>query len=555
MITMDNSVVTIAGKTIKENLGLTDSELRWVTVGYILMFSCLMIAGGRLTDIYGCRVTFVSGMAIFTVSSLVCGLAQNEAVLIMARVVQGSGSALALPATLVMVTVGRTDKQTSIGQIVYMASAALAMAAGPSVGGVLVEHVHWGWIFLINVPVGIGVILLGLAVLTGRENEAGTRVDLPGVLISATLLFALAYATQVVGELGWGDPSVLGVFALAGIAAVCFVIVESWAPDPMIDLEFFRNKVFTGGIATSMLWGVGFNGVMFYSALFMQNVLAFKPTTAALAYLPSAAVVLVTTPISYWLAPKVGSRLIIGGGMVLMAAGMAAFTLLRQGDQYADLMPGIILVSVGSSLTMPLAMFVLRSVSDDRVGVAGGILNVVRELSAGLGIAMLGVVVDALQKSASESGATSAEAFRQGASVGLLVGAALVLAGAVIAAFTLPRKQRRKPVPEPVAIGTGPEPEPGRQPRRPEPVRRSFKPARPSRRREPVTAGISAGHGAPLQRGPGRPSADLSRATLGLWPPPPPAGWYKPYDPDDDDPFEPGDIESTRRPRFRGDAW
>jgi EmrB/QacA subfamily drug resistance transporter len=515
MITMDNTVVTIAGRTLARELALSPGELRWVTVGYILMFSCLMIAGGRLTDIYGARLTFVGGMAVFTGASLVSGLAPNEAVLILARVVQGSGAALALPATLVMVTVGRSDKQTSLGQIVYMVAAALAIAAGPSVGGLIVEHAHWGWIFLINVPVGVAVIALGLLILPGRGGRAETRVDLPGVLISATLLFALAYATHVVGDLGWTHPAVLGVLALAGFAALSFVVVESWAPDPMIDLEFFRNPVFTGGVATSLLWGVGFNGVMFYSALFMQDVLGFKPTTAALAYLPAALVVLVMTPVAYWLTPKVGSRLTISGGMVLMAGGMAMFTMLRQGDRYVALMPGIVLVSIGSALTMPLAMMVLKSVADDRVGVAGGILNVVRELSAGMGIAVLGVVVDALERSAYEGGADKAEAFRQGASVGLLAGAALVLVGAVVAACTMPVRERPEP-----AGAEDPEPEPARSWTGPFPI-------------------VSTG---PF---PVVPAA---------WPPPPPPGWYHPYDPGDGEEHVPDPLGLTNS-RFRGDAW
>ncbi|ACZ00278.1 MULTISPECIES: MFS transporter [Thermomonospora] len=497
MITIDNSVVTIAQETIRRDLGLTYSALRWVTVGYILMFSCLMIAGGRLTDLYGCRVTFVVGMSIFTAASAVSGLADTGAVLIGARVVQGAGAALALPATLVMITVGRSDRQRALGQVVWLGSLSLAMAGGPSIGGFIVEHWHWGWIFLINVPVGLAVIALGLLVLVGRDNEQGTLLDLPGVILSATTLFALVYAFHAGGELGFADPAVLSVLALALIAGICFVLVESWAPDPMIDLEFFRNRAFTGGIATSMLWGIGFNGVMYFSALFMQTVLGFTPTTAALAYVPSAVLVLAMTPVSFILAAKVGSRLTISVGMVLMAVGMAAFTALRPGHGFPELMPGIALVSVGSALTLPLAMYVLKTVPDERAGVAGGIINVVRELSAGVGIAVLGLVVDTLQEHAAAAGADRAEAFRQGAAVGLLVGAALVVLGALISAFTLPTKReaaasdsarQTKPPAE------RPAPEPAREPagepigeQEPEPAG-----ADPPPPREPKPVGVAA---------------------------------------------------------------
>ncbi|REE97588.1 MFS transporter [Thermomonospora umbrina] len=519
MIAMDNTVVAIAQETIRRDLGMGYAALRWVTIGYVLMFSCLLIAGGRLADLYGCRITFTVGMAVFTGASAVCGLADSGAMLIAARLVQGVGSAVALPAVLVVITVGRTDRQRSIGQLVWLVSLSLALAGGPGIGGFIVEHRHWGWIFLVNVPAGLAVIALGLVALDGPAAETRARVDLPGVLVSATALFALVYAFHAGGELGWTDPEVLGVAALAVVAGICFVIVEGWAPDPMIDMAFFRNRVFTGGIVTSMLWGIGFNGVMYYSALFMQNVLAFTPTTAAVAYLPTAALVLVTAPVSFLVAARFGARLGVGLGMVLMAAGMATFTLLRQGDGFAQLLPGIALISIGSALTMPLGMYALKAVPDERAGVAGGIINVVRELSAGIGIAVLGLVVDTLESRATASGAGRAEAFRQGTSVGLLVGAALVLVGAVVAAFTMPTRRQ-------AAASDAAKEKAQKAAAREEP--------------EPVAVGASAYTG----QGP-------QRTTAELWPPVPPPGYYLPYLPEDGPPPDDG----GRPRRFRGDPW
>ncbi|WP_233359017.1 MFS transporter [Thermomonospora amylolytica] len=478
MITMDNSVVAIAQQTIRDDLGLSTAELRWVTIGYVVMFSCLMVAGGRLADLYGCRVTFVTGMAVFTAASAVSGLAESAPTLIGARVVQGSGAALALPALLVAITVGRDDRQRSLGQVVWLGSLACAMAGGPSVGGFIVERWHWGWIFLVNVPVGVLVIALGLAVLRGRSGRAGTPLDMPGVILSATMLFTLVYALHAGGEAGYGDPAVLAVLGIAVLAAVSFVVVERWAPNPMIDMGFFRNRVFSGGLASSMLWGIGFNGVMYYSALFMQTVLGFRPTTAALAYVPPALLVLVLTPVSFVLAGRVGARPTVAAGMLLLAGGMAAFTALRAGDGFAELMPGIALCGIGSALTMPLAMYALKAIPDERAGVAGGILSVVREVSAALGIAVLGVVIDVLERQAARSGETGAEAFRHGASVGLLVGAALVLLGAVISALTLPPRRR-------TPAGEAPVPVP-----------------RPERVREPVAVGAAYG-GSPSSAEPG----------------------------------------------------
>jgi EmrB/QacA subfamily drug resistance transporter len=439
MTTMDNTVVFTALPTIMDDLDMSSSAKDWVATGYILMFSCLMITGGRLTDVFGCRLTFTTGMVVFTAASAVCGLAQTSEVLILARIVQGAGAALALPATQVMVTVGRNDKQRSIGNIIFIGAASGATALGPTIGGIIVQHWHWGWIFLINIVPGILVILLGLFTLTGQGENKHARIDLPGVLISATMLFAFIYALEVGNKRGWGDPSVLSVFALGAIALVCFIVVESWAPDPMIDLRFFRNRVFTGGLLSQMLYGIGFNGMMFYSQPFLQRFLGFSPPEAGLVMLPPAIAIILLTPLAFLMAAKVGPRPAIGAGMALMGLGMVLFSMLKVGDGYADLMPGVMLVGVGAALGMPLVMYVLKAVPEKRAGVASGVINVIREASGAFGIAIVGLLVHHVP----DPGASAAEleTFRAGTSSGLILGAVLVLIGGLISGITLPSRR------------------------------------------------------------------------------------------------------------------
>ncbi|MFA1546607.1 DHA2 family efflux MFS transporter permease subunit [Actinomadura chokoriensis] len=439
MTTMDNTVVFTALPTIMADLDMSSSAKDWVATGYILMFSCLMITGGRLTDVFGCRLTFTSGMVVFTAASAVCGLAQSSDVLILARIVQGAGAALSLPATQVMVTVGRTDKQRSIGNIIFIGAASGATALGPTIGGIIVQHWHWGWIFLINIVPGIMVILLGLFVLTGQGENKHSRIDLPGVLISATMLFAFIYGLESGNKHGWTDPSVLSVFALGAIALVCFVVVENWAPDPMIDLRFFRNRVFTGGLLSQMLYGIGFNGMMFYSQPFLQRFLGFSPPEAGLVMLPPAIAIIVLTPLAFLMAAKIGPRPAIGAGMALMGLGMVLFSMLNVGDGYADLMPGVMLVGVGAALGMPLVMYVLKAVPEKRAGVASGVINVIREASGAFGIAIVGLLVHHVP----DEGASAAEleTFRAGTSSGLILGAVLVLIGGMISGLTLPSRR------------------------------------------------------------------------------------------------------------------
>ncbi|GLW64463.1 MFS transporter [Actinomadura rubrobrunea] len=538
MITMDNTVVANALPTIMADLDLSAAAKDWVATGYILMFSCLLIAGGRIADVYGCRAAFVSGMAVFTAASAACGLAPDATVLILARVAQGAGAALALPATQVMVTVGRSDRQRSLGMIVWVGAGSTATALGPAIGGFIVQHWHWGWIFLINVAPGVLVILLGLAVLSDRAANPDARVDLPGVLISATMLFAFTYGLEEGRTRGWTDPSVLSVFALVLVALACFVVVESWAPDPMIDLRFFRNRVFTGGLVSQMLYGIGFNGMIFYSAAFLQRYLGFSPPEAGLVLLPPSIAIMALTPVGFWLAARIGPRPAIGGGMALMAFGMFLFSTLRRGDGYAELMPGVMILGAGAALAMPLVMYVLKAVPEQRAGVASGIINVIREASGAFGIAILGVLVREVPDAGAS--AQSLERFREGTASGLVLGAALVLIGGLICGATLPSRRG----------WTGPKH-----------GKRSRPSVPPPRRPEPVLAAPVASGEAPrfgrLRRKSAHPhsSTDVQSPRGDEAPrrfpfPPPPPGWYLPYVPEDDtDPW--GEWDGPRR----GDAW
>lgn len=443
MVVMDNTVVVIVKETIEQRLHVPKTTLEWAVTGYILVFSCLMIPGGRLVDTYGQRTVFTVGMGVFTGASLMAGFSHDFALLIVARLFQGAGAALALPATVVMINLGRTDKQKSTGMITWILASSAAAALGPSLGALITSL--WGWegIFFVNVPAGILVILLGLAVLDDRHEKAAAHVDLPGVLITATALFALTYAlTEGAGKIGWSDPAVLSVFALAAIALVSLATVERWAPDPLFDTSFFQNRVFLGAVVSLTLIGLGFNGVIYYGTTFMRDVLGFSDVERAVVLLPAALILAVMTPLAFWLAQRIGPRSTIGTGMVLLAVGMCLFGTLHRGDTPVDLMPGVVLIGIGNGLCMPLTMYVLKGVPEERSGVASGILNVSREISSALGIAVLGAFILSVMNSAKAHGVPEGEAFRRGSLVGLPVGAAIVLLGGLVAATTLPRRER-----------------------------------------------------------------------------------------------------------------
>jgi MFS family permease len=252
------------------------------------------------------------------------------------------------------------------------------------------------------------------------------------------MLFALVYGLESGRTHGWADPGVLAVFGLAGVALASFALVESRAADPMLDLRFLRDRVFAGGALSQMLWGIGFNGMVFYAATFLQRYLGFSPPEAGLVMLPSAVAVMVVTPLSFWIAARVGPRATVGGGLAAMAGGMVLFSALRRGDGFAELMPGLIIVGAGAAMCMPLAMYVLKAVPDDQAGVAGGVLSVIREVSGAFGIAIIGLLIHQVPREGAH--AATLETFRSGTASGLILGAVLVLIGSAISATTLPSR-------------------------------------------------------------------------------------------------------------------
>ncbi|GIH91737.1 MFS transporter [Planobispora siamensis] len=423
--TLDNTVVTVALPTIQSELRATLAALEWVVTGYVLTFSGLMLAGGRLADVYGRRTVLVIGLAVFTAASLGAGLATSAGGLVAARLVQGCGAALILPAMLAVVSVGGDDRRRSVGVAVWMASGAAALALGPVVGGWITQHLHWSWVFLLNIPLGVLMIALAVAAVPDSRDEAAARVDVPGVAASVVALSAGTFGLTFGPELGWASPVIVAALAVAAVAAAVFVAVERLGREPMVDLALFRARAFTGGVIAQVLWGLGVNGVFFFTALFLQGVLGFSPAMSGLAFVPLALLVVVVTPLVPALERRLGAARTVALGLVLVAAGMVAVAFLRPGDGWAGLLPAVCVIGIGSALTMPLGSAVLGAVPEARAGVAGGVFSVAREVSGLFGIAVVGVIVN------------GSASFTLGYSAGLLTAAGLVTVGAVVSLVTL----------------------------------------------------------------------------------------------------------------------
>ncbi|HWG13995.1 MAG TPA: MFS transporter [Streptosporangiaceae bacterium] len=460
MAYLDNNVVNVALPTIQRDLHLSVSGLEWVVSSYLLVFAGLLLAGGRLADHYGRRRIFLVGLVIFTASSLASGLAGDAAVLIASRAVQGLGAALMVPTTLAIILATFNDaRERNIAVGIWNAIAALALAIGPLIAGLISQHLHWGWIFFINVPVGVITAIIALPAMDesrgGADGEA-RRLDGAGLVVSAVMLFSLVYALIEGQDRGWTSLVILGAFVLAAVALAGFLLVERGATQPMVTLSMFRSRVFSGGTATMMLWGFGVFGIYFFTALYLQDILGFSPTKAGLAFVPMALAVVVFSGLAGPIAARIRTHGAVAGGMLVMAVGLVLFALLGANASFAALIPAFVVFGAGAGLmNVPLTTAILGAMPPERSGIASALLNASREVAGLLGITVIGAVLRTRQSSALGDGVHPASAFLDGYHAGLYVTIALMVAGVAVSWLTLRRYTAERPAApaEPLAAG------------------------------------------------------------------------------------------------------
>jgi EmrB/QacA subfamily drug resistance transporter len=427
MVVLDNLVVSVALPSIHRDLGASIQSLEWTVNAYTLSYAVLLLTGAALGDRLGRKRMFMSGIALFTVSSAAAALAPSIGLLIVARATQGAGAAIATPLTLTLLADAFPPARRGLALGVWSGVSGIAVALGPLVGGAMVQAASWHWIFWINVPIGAVLVPLAWARLTESFGPAKS-LDLPGLGLGSAGLFGIVFGLIRSQSLGWTDAQVL-VSLAAGVALlVGFVIQERRSQAPMLPLEFFARRGFAVTNVVSLAMYFGMFGSIFFLSQFLQNVLGNTPLQAGVKLLVWTGATMVVAPLAGYFSERYGSRLFMVAGLALQAIALGWLASLAGVHQtYASTIGAFILGGSGMALVFaPSANAVLASVRSDQAGQASGATNAIRELGGVLGVSVLATVFT------SHGGYASPQAFVNGLVPALWVATAVLAAGAVI---------------------------------------------------------------------------------------------------------------------------
>lgn len=394
MAMLDNTVVNVALPTISRELGAGVSDLQWIVDGYILVFASLLLTGGILGDRYGRKRAFLTGLAVFTIASFLCGVSQSTTQLILARALQGVGAALLMPGTLSIITVTFPAHERARAIGLWAGMSALALALGPTVGGLMVERLGWESVFFLNVP--IGIVAFSVATRTVRESvsEEQRRLDVGGLLLGTSALFLLTFGLIEGGELGWSDPliwSSLGAFA---VLLVSFLTWEMRSPKAMMPLRFFRIPAFSAGVTVAFSVSLGMFAAFFFLSLYLQTVRGYSAFEAGVRFLPMTLMIILTAPNAGRYAQRHGSRIPMTYGLVLAGSGLLILSRLSIDTSYAVMAPVFVMMGHGIGATMaPMTAAVMHAVGPQRAGLGSAMTNTAREVGGVFGIALLGTIL------------------------------------------------------------------------------------------------------------------------------------------------------------------
>ncbi len=442
MIVLDVTIVGVALPSIKEDLGFSEESLAWVVNAYLLTFGGFLLLGGRLGDLFGHRRLFLIGIALFTLASLACGLASSQEMLIAARAVQGVGgavvSAVALSLMMTLFT-EPAERAKALGIFGFVASGGGSI--GVLLGGVLTDVLSWQWIFLVNLPVGVAVVVLSLRLLpTVPGISAEGRLDIAGAVTVTSALMLAVYAIVNGNENGWTSGRTIGLLGAAAVLLALFIGIESRVRSPLMPLGLFKLRNVAVSNVVGVLWAGAMFAWFFLSALYLQLVLGYSPLEVGLAFLPGNLIMgALSVGLSARLVMRFGIKLPLTTGLLLAAVGLLLFARAPvDGSFVVDVLPSMILLGMGAGIAFnPVLLAAMGDVEPSEAGLASGVVNTSFMMGGALGLAVLASLAAARTDSLLAAGEDELAALAGGYHIAFAVGAVFAIAAAAIGAVLL----------------------------------------------------------------------------------------------------------------------
>jgi len=441
MTVLDVSIVNVALPSIKTALNVAEKDLQWVITAYTITFGGFLLLGGRAGDLLGRRRMFMIGIGLFAVASLACGLSNSIGVLIASRAIQGLGAAIISPATLSIITTTfeeGSERNKALG--IWGAMGGSGAAAGVLFGGILTKYAGWEWIFFVNVPVGVAVLLLTRPLVRESRISGIHGFDFPGAATITASLALLVYGISKAPDVGWASGRTIGILIAAAVLLVAFIAIERRQEAPMVPFRIFRLRTVTGANVAGFLLGAVVFSNFFLLTLYVQQVLHYSALKTGLTFLFTAGTVIPVAGASQALVTRIGVRPVLVTGLALMTAGMVWYTQIPvHGGFAANLLPGYLLVGVGMAFSfIPMSIAALAGVEDHEAGLASGLINTSQQIGGALGVAIAATVAFTHAKTLLASGHDALSAQTSGFALGFWVIAGIA-AVSVIAALLLIR--------------------------------------------------------------------------------------------------------------------
>jgi EmrB/QacA subfamily drug resistance transporter len=395
MAFIDGTVVNVALPALQTNLNASALDVQWVVEAYSLLLSAFLLVGGSLGDHYGRRRVFIIGVLLFAAASAACGMAANIQQLIAARALQGFGAALLVPGSLAIISNSFSEEERGRAIGTWSGLSAITAGLGPMFGGWLIEHVSWRAVFFINLPLALAVIVLSLRYVPENADRETTHVDWLGGTLAATSLGALVYAFIESSRLGFQDKSVISMLIIGLVLLGLFLVIEARISQPMLPLDLFHSRTFTGANLLTFLLYASLGGTLFFLPLNLIQVQHYSPTAAGAALLPFILIMSILSRWSGGLVRRYGARVPLVLGPLIAAFGYALFAVPRAGgDYWLSVFPPMVVLGLGMAITVaPLTTTVMNSVSQHRAGIASGANNAIARTAGLVAIAVLGVVM------------------------------------------------------------------------------------------------------------------------------------------------------------------